>query len=80
MDYLKKMFGLEGKTAVVTGGAQGIGRAVSEAFALAGANVAIFDLQTEKAAEVAELIMQSSGVRAIAVYCDVTEQEQIGHA
>lgn len=46
-------FGLQGKTVLVTGGAGGIGRAVCEGFAEAGARVAVVDIAEEPAAELA---------------------------
>ncbi|RMQ43425.1 hypothetical protein ALQ04_02084 [Pseudomonas cichorii] len=57
-----------GKTALVTGGAQGIGRAIVEAFASRGAHVIIADLDLEKAqALTAELSAQDCQVEAVAV-------------
>lgn len=49
------MRGLNGKTAIVTGGGQGIGRAISLRLAEEGCNVAIFDLKPEAGAETAAL-------------------------
>jgi len=46
-------FSLAGKNAVVTGGAQGIGRAIVLGLAREGANVAVADLQRDKADAVA---------------------------
>ena len=46
-DYLNSMFSLEGKTAVVTGAAGGIGSAIALGFAKAGAHVALCDINTE---------------------------------
>ena len=48
MNALEKLFSLEGKTAIVTGGAQGIGSVVAMRMAEVGANIAIFDMQEEK--------------------------------
>ena len=58
---------LEGKIALVTGGGRGIGRAICEALADAGANVAVADLRSDEAAETANL------VSGIAVTMDVAD-------
>ncbi len=58
---------LEGKTAVVTGGAAGIGRACAEAFAARGAKVMIADIDAEAGASAAAAI----GPAARFVHCDV---------
>lgn len=69
-------FKLDGRVALVTGGAQGIGRAFAHALAEAGASVAIVDIGLEKAEEVAgELV--AKGVEAIAVKSDVTKVDQV---
>lgn len=65
------MIDLSDKVAVVTGGAQGIGRAIVEALAEQGAHVVVADLQEAKAQALAEEITASTGRRAIAVKVDV---------
>jgi 3-oxoacyl-[acyl-carrier protein] reductase len=67
------MIDLNGKVAVVTGGAQGIGRAIAEALAGQGANVVVADLQEEKAEATAKDLTASTGQRAIAVKVDVAD-------
>ncbi|MFN3294903.1 MAG: SDR family NAD(P)-dependent oxidoreductase, partial [Gemmobacter sp.] len=47
------MHDLKGKTAIVTGGGQGIGRAITLRLAAEGCNVAVFDLRPEAAEETA---------------------------
>jgi 3-oxoacyl-[acyl-carrier protein] reductase len=66
---------LEGMVTVVTGGAQGIGFAIAQAFAQAGARVVIGDLNMDAAAKaVAEL---GGPEVATAVRCDVTADEDV---
>lgn len=70
-----ELFNLEGKTAIVTGGGNGIGRACVKMLSDFGANVVVADLKTEDAQKVAEEINQSG--RAIAVSCNVTKDEDL---
>jgi len=61
---------LKGKVALVTGAAQGIGKAVALLLAQSGADVVVSDINLEKAEETAREI-ESTGVRAMAVKVDV---------
>jgi NAD(P)-dependent dehydrogenase (short-subunit alcohol dehydrogenase family) len=65
-----------GRTAIVTGGASGIGLAISERLAADGVAVAIFDLNGDAAEETAAKIGASGGT-AIGVTVDVTDRVQI---
>ncbi len=66
---------LEGKTAIITGGDSGIGRAVAVAYAKEGCNVAIIYLEEDKDAhEVLEHI-EKSGSKGIAIKGDITDPE-----
>jgi len=68
---------LEGRTAVITGAAQGIGRATAEAFVEHGAAVVLGDLQVEKTMMLARALEQTSGCRALAVQVDVTQRSSV---
>jgi 7-alpha-hydroxysteroid dehydrogenase len=65
-------FSLSGQVAIVTGGGAGIGRAISELFAAAGAAVVVSDLKKETADDTATAISKAGG-RAVGVACDVTD-------
>jgi 2-hydroxycyclohexanecarboxyl-CoA dehydrogenase len=68
--------GLQGMNAVVTGGAQGIGRAIALRLARDGANIGILDIQKETAEKTADEIGRL-GVKAIAIQCDATDYQQV---
>ncbi|WP_155628726.1 SDR family NAD(P)-dependent oxidoreductase, partial [Burkholderia stagnalis] len=67
---------LNGKVAVVTGAASGIGKEIALVLAKAGAAVAIADLNQEGANAVAEAIKQVGG-KAIGIAMDVTSEEAV---
>jgi NAD(P)-dependent dehydrogenase (short-subunit alcohol dehydrogenase family) len=67
-------FGLEGKVAIVTGGAGGIGRAYARALGEAGAAVAVADLNVE-AADATAAALADDGIRAIGVGVDIADED-----
>jgi 2-hydroxycyclohexanecarboxyl-CoA dehydrogenase len=70
------MRGLQNKTVIVTGGGGGIGGATCRRFGEAGSRVAVFDINTESAAETAADITKAGGV-AQAFRCDITDHEGV---
>lgn len=70
------MFSLQGKTAVVTGGGSGIGRAIAELFGQQGAYVAVADLNEDAAGETVRVI-EAAGGSATPLVVNVAEQEQL---
>ncbi|MFT7671653.1 MAG: NAD(P)-dependent dehydrogenase (short-subunit alcohol dehydrogenase family) [Gammaproteobacteria bacterium] len=70
---------LAGKTAVITGGAAGMGRATSLAFAREGARVAILDIQKEAGEETIQMIHAIGGTAEF-IETDVSNANQVDAA
>ena len=62
---------LKDKTVVVTGGARGIGKALSQAFSDQGARIVVADILAEETSETA------AAISGLAVTCDVSREEDI---
>ena len=73
LDFAGTAFRLEGKVAVVSGGASGIGREIALTFAAMGARVGVLDVQAEKAAEVAATCQRASS----GYFCDVVSKPSV---
>ena len=80
MEYkgFDKNFGLGGKVAMVTGAAQGIGKAIAELYAEKGADLVLVDL-SEKVKETEEVV-RGYGRKALSVIADLTSTEQVNGA
>ena len=70
------MFSLKGKSALITGGGSGIGRAISILFAQQGAHVHILELNAESGASVANEII-TKNLQASVHSCDVSDQQKV---
>nr|WP_072013890.1 SDR family NAD(P)-dependent oxidoreductase [Myxosarcina sp. GI1] len=71
-----ELFNLEGKTAIVTGGANGIGKGCSMMLSDFGANVVVADLKLEDAQKAVDEIKEKGG-KAIAVSCNVMKDADL---
>ena len=69
---------LTGKTAVVTGGSRGIGRAIAVDFAEEGANVVVVYAGNTAAAEETLARIKEKGGNAVAMQCDVSDEKAVG--
>lgn len=73
------LFDLTGKTAVITGGGSGIGRAIAELFAKQGATIYILELEAEHAEDAINTI-QNNGGKASVLTCNVSDQKIVKEA
>lgn len=76
MDTFSKNFSLEGKVALVTGAAYGIGFAIAEAYAKAGAKIA-FNCRSQHHMDQALADYKAKGIEAKGYICDVTNEEEV---
>lgn len=73
---IQQLFNLSGKVAIVTGSAEGIGNAIAQYLAAAGAQVVIADINVDGATAAAQAISEAGG-RARAFHLDQSQEESI---
>lgn len=76
MGILEKMR-LDGKVSFVTGGARGIGKAIAQALAEAGSDLALIDIDIEETEKTAGKIEKETGKKVITIQADVTKPEEV---
>jgi short-subunit dehydrogenase len=69
--HVKDLFNIEGKIALITGGAVGLGAQMAAALAEAGADVALAARKIERCEAAADKIRGETGVKSLALRCDV---------
>lgn len=72
-----KLFDLTGRAAIVTGGSKGLGRAMADGLASAGADVLVASRHEDESAMAAREIAANHGRRALGLQVDVTSPEQV---
>ena len=72
-----KQFDLSGRSAIITGGSKGLGKAMAAGLASAGANVLVSSRHGDEAAAAAEEIARDHGQQAISIEADVSSPEQV---
>ena len=73
---INELFDLKNKVAIVTGGADGIGKATALLLAEAGAHIVIADLNVEKAQKLVEKL-EKKGTKSLAVQCNILEDQSL---
>src|SRR6266516_6586352 len=71
------VFKLDGRVALITGGNRGLGFAIAQALAQAGADVVVTSRQHEKALKSAAALTGATGRRALGLMVDVTDAQQV---
>lgn len=76
LNYVKNMFDLKGRVAIITGGAGALGEALAQGLATYGASVVVTG-RTIKTLEKAVAGIEAVGGKALAVACDVTKEDDV---
>jgi NAD(P)-dependent dehydrogenase (short-subunit alcohol dehydrogenase family) len=76
LDYVKKMFDLTGKVAIITGGAGALGEAMAQGLAAYGCDVVVTG-RTLATLQKAVKLIEEQGRKALAVPCDVAKEEDV---
>lgn len=74
--FMNDIFNLSNKTAIITGGGQGLGEEMASILGKAGANIVICSRKLENCLTTADLL-KKEGINVLALKCDVTKQEDI---
>ncbi|MGB9663065.1 MAG: SDR family NAD(P)-dependent oxidoreductase [Moorellaceae bacterium] len=77
LDQVKSMFSLEGKAAIVTGGAGALGESIAMALALYGADVVITGRTLRTLEGAVDRIKTNTGRKVMPITCDVSNEEQV---
>ena len=72
-----RQFDLTGRSAIITGGSKGLGAAMAEGLASAGANVFLVSRNGDESRAMAEQIAGEHGNKAVGYQCDVTQPDQV---
>ena len=76
MSYIAEKF-LEGKGALITGGASGFGRGAAYALAEKGADLVLVDINEELLEETTNNVAQKTGRKVVPIICDVAKSDQV---
>ncbi len=72
-----RLFRVDGKVAVITGGSKGLGLSMADGLASCGADVVLCSRNAAEARQAAAQVSENSGQRSLGVACDVTVPEQV---
>ncbi|EJY56948.1 short-chain dehydrogenase/reductase SDR [Alicyclobacillus hesperidum URH17-3-68] len=75
--HIHDLFDLHGRVAIVTGGGRGLGEQLAEALAEAGADLLLCSRKVEACREVADRLTAETGVKVIAMSCDIAQPEDV---